>query len=531
MKLPAVLLILCVVSSVAADIELSGSTSFFSQYSGRDNTWSELPSQFWRWRFNPVLSIHGIPVVASVFVSSEENMQRQNMNRIYISSHPSASSRSGSVLSWISSIGIGASNPFFTNFTLNAAYISGANLALNPGGFYFAAAGGRNRRGVEPDGDDPGEYERNLYAVQTGLGSPYGSHLHLSMLYGKDVNGSITEDSTFRVTPSENYVASLDYGSVMFDGGLRIEGEIAGSMFTRDIRSPGIDSEEIPQWLLDFSGANVSSGFGWALDLSSSFRFSENMISASFRRVEPGFESMGAQYIRDDEISIETRADKYFIDRQMSAGLWYRWESDNLLNTKSSTSTANTYGARIGFAFRNFPRIYISYSPSYTDLQDSTTTSFKTSMISISANYRRNIAGLDVNSAAAFSIYDNSAGTGSSEYSSMSAVLRETVTLDFPLVITACLSTRRSRIGSFPVWTYTGDLRGTWYPSHSLSMTLGGYYTTGDDERKIGAVLNGGFPICDFLTANLSGEYVTFSSTIEKDYTNTVGGAGITVIW
>jgi hypothetical protein len=62
-------------------------------------------------------------------------------------------------------------------------------------------------------------------------------------------------------------------------------------------------------------------------------------------------------------------------------------------------------------------------------------------------------------------------------------------------------------------------------------MTLGGYYTTGDDERKIGAVLNGGFPICDFLTANLSGEYITYSSNIEKDYTNTVGGAGITVIW
>jgi hypothetical protein len=264
---------LAVASSVAADIEISGSTSFFSQYSTSDNIWSELPNQFWRWRFNPVLTIHGIPVVASVFVSSEENMQRQNMNRIYISSHPSASSRSGSVLSWISSIGIGASNPYFTNFTLNAAYISGANLALNPGGFYFAATGGRNRRGIEPDGDNPGEYERNLYAVQTGLGSPYGSHLHLCMLYGKDVSGSITEDSTFRITPSENYVASLDYGTVMFDGGFRIEGEIAGSMFTRDIRSPGIDSEEIPQWLVDFSGANISSGFGWALDLSSSVRF------------------------------------------------------------------------------------------------------------------------------------------------------------------------------------------------------------------------------------------------------------------
>ena len=531
MKASAVLMILAFALITADDIEISGSSSFYYQSSSEDNTWSEIPSQFWRWRFNPVLTVYGIPVVASIFVSSEENMQRQNMNRIYVSSHPSASSREGSVLSWISSIGIGASNPYFTTFTLNAAFLSGGNLALNPGVFYFAAAGGRNKRGVEPDGDNPGEYERNLYAVQTGLGSPYDSHLHLCMLYGKDENGSIIEDSTFRITPSENWVASIDCGSVMFDGGFRIDGEIAGSMFTRDIRSPGIETDEIPQWLIDLTGANISSAFGWALDLSSSVRFSENMLSASFKRVDPGFESMGSPYLRNDEISIETSADRYFINRQISAGLWYRWESDNLMDTKSTTTTGNTYGARFGFSFRDYPRINISYSPSYTEMRDSSSTSFETSMVSISANYRKDIAGLDVNSQVAVSIHDNSAGSGSSDYSSTSLVLRETVSLEFPLVITGCISTRRTRIGSYPTWTYTGDLRGTWYPSNSLSMTLGGYYTTGDGEKKKGVLLNGGFPICDYLTANLSGEYLNYSSDTENDYTNMVGGVGITVIW
>lgn len=490
-----------------------------------------MPDRFWRWRFNPVFNIYGIPVVANVFTSSEESMQRQNMNRVYISSSPSASSRNGSVLSWISSIGIGASNPYFSTFTLNAANVSGANLAINPGGFYFAAAGGRNRRGVEPEGDAPGVYERNLYAVQSGLGSPYGSHLHLCMLYGKDIEGSIREDSTFRITPSENWVASLDFGSVMFDGSFRFDGEISGSMLTRDIRSPGIESDKIPNWLMDFSGVNISSGFGWALDLSSSVRFSDNMLSASFRRVGPGFESMGSPYLRSDEISIETRADKYFMNRQISAGLWCRWEENNLLNTKSMTTSASTYGVRTGFAFKDFPRIYLSYSPSFTELQDSSSTTIETSMISISANYRRDIADLDVNSAVAFTIHDNSIGNGSSDYSSMSAVLRETVSLELPLVLTGCVSTRRTRTGNCPVWYYTGDLRGTWYPSNSLSMTLGGYYTTGDSDTKKTVILNGGFPICDFLTANLSGEYIIFSSDTEKDYTNTIGGAGITVIW
>lgn len=531
MRTAAALLLLAVALSASDDIQISGSSSFYNQYSSGDNAWSEMPKKFWRWRFDPVFNIYGIPVAANLFVSSEESMQRQNMNRIYISSTPSASAREGSLLSWVSSIGIGASNPYFTRFTLNAVSISGVNLALNPGGFYFAASGGRNRRGVEPEGDYTGEYERNLYAVKTGLGSPYGSHLHLCMLYGKDENGSIREDSTFRITPSENWVTSLDLGTVMFDGKFRFNGEIAGSVLTRDTRSPGIESDQVPQWLMDFSGVNISSGFGWAIDLSSSVRFSENMLSASFKRVEPGFESMGSPYLRSDEVSIETRADRYFMSRQMSGGLWYRWKSDNLMDSKSFTTSENVYGIRAGFLFEDLPRIYISYSPSFTEMQDSSSSRIETSMISISANYRRDIADLDVNSSAAFTIYDNSVGSGSSEYSSMNAVLRETVSLEFPLTISGCFSTRRTRTGSYPVWKYTSDLRGTWYPSNSLSMTLGGYYTTGGSEKKKGIVLNGGFPICDYLMASLSGEYFTYSSATEKDYTNAVGGAGITVVW
>lgn len=531
MRAAALLLLLAVALSISDGIEISGSSSFYSQYSSEDNGWSEMPKQFWRWRFNPVFNIYGLPVAASVFVSSEESMQRQNMNRIYISSTPSASAREGSVLSWVSSVGIGASNPYLSRFTLNAVNISGVNLALNPGGFYFAASGGRNRRGIESTDNNPGEYERNMYAVKTGLGSPYGSHLHLCMLYGKDIEDSILEDSTFRITPSENWVASISSGIVIFDGKFRLNGEIAGSMLTRDTRSPEIETDKVPQWLIDLSGANISSGFGWALDLSSSLKFSENMLSASFKRLAPGFESMGSPYLRSDEISIETRADRYFMNRQMSAGLWYRWKTDNLLDTKSFTTSESVYGIRTGFLFEDFPRIYISYSPSFVEMRDNSSSSIETSMISISANYRRDIADLDVNSAVAFTIYDNSMGTGSSDYSSVSGVLRETVSLEFPLTITGCVSTRRTRTGSDPVWKYTGDLRGTWYPSNSLSMTLGGYYTTGDGDTKKTVILNGGFPICDHLIASLSGEYCTYSSVSEEDYTNTIGGAGITVIW
>lgn len=532
MKTTVVLLILLACPSMG-EIEFSGSSSFFYNTSSGSNPWSELPVEFWRWRVNPVFTVAGIPILADIFLSSEESLQRQNMNRVYISSSPSASSRSreGSILSWISSIGIGASNPYFSTFTLNSAYVSGANLALNPGKFYFAAAGGRNRRGIQPDSANCGEYERNLYAIKTGLGPPYGNHLHLGILYGKDISGSIEQDSTFRITPSENWVTSLDYGAVMFDGRFRVEGEIAGSMFTRDTKSPEIEVDDIPQWLQNFSGANISSALGWASELSSSLRFSEYLLSASVNRVGPGFESMGSPYLRSDEISFETRADRYFMDRRISTGVWYRWKTDNLLETKNSTLFVNSYGIRTGFNFSHLPSFYISYSPSFSETVDSSTASVKTSLISLSANYRTMIADLDLNTAAAFSVHDNSAGTGNNNYSSTSIVLRETLSFQFPLVLTGCISTRRTRTGNYPAWKYTGDLRATWYTSQSLALSLGGNYTVGDGDKKTGFLLTGGFPISDHFMANLSGEYINYYSETKEDYTNTTGGSGITLVW
>ncbi len=515
----------------AAEIEFSGSSSFFYQYSDEDFSWSEMPSEFWRWRINPVLSIHGIPVVANVFVSSEESMQRQNMNRVYISSSPSASSRDGSFLSWISAIGIGASNPYFSNLTLNAANISGVNFAIKPGNFYFAAAGGRNRRAIDPDVELPGIYERNIYAVQTGFGSPFGSHFHICALYGKDENNSILEDSSFRVTPSENIVLAFDGGSVTADGQFRIDWEAAASLLTRDTQSPSIEPEDVPKWLVDMSGVNISSRYGWATDIFSSYRFSDNTLSLAFKRIQPGFESMGSPFISDDEMSVETRADRFFAGRQLSAGVWYMWKEDNLLAIKTFKTTTQTGGFRFGFFFQDFPSLNISYSPSYTELPDSTETTIDTSMLSFSSSYRKPIFGYETNSAIAFSVFDNSMGTGSSNYSSTSMVFRETVSLKIPVVISSCFSARRTRMEEESIWKYTTDIRGTWYPSNSLSMTLGGNYAIGDGDTKKTVMLNGGFPVTNFLTGNVSAKYVTFASETESDYTNIIGGTGISVVW
>ncbi len=530
-SLLATLLIPLLAMAGSNGIRVSGSSSYFYSYSSAEKGWSEVPSSFWRWRFNPVVNVYGVPVVASVFVSSQESMERQDLNRIYISSSPSASSRDESILSFISTIGVGAFNPYFSNLTLNAANISGVNLAIDPGRFHLAVAGGRNRRPVEASGSDPGVLQRDIYAIQTGLGSPYGSHLHLCLLHGEDREGSIEVDSTFMVTPQENWVTSIDMGALLAGGRVRIQGELAGSVLTRDTGSPDVDSDKVPRWLLDLTGINVSSGFGWAFNALSSVRFSENTLSLSLSRVEPGFSSMGAPYLRNDRMMVEARAERYFMGRQMNAGVYYRWDRDNLAGTRSATTTGNSYGVRIGLAFMGYPRLNVSYSPSSMDSDDSTGFDVNTSTLAITTSYRRDMFGLDVNSSAAVSIHDNSMGSGSGDYSMVSGTLRETVMLEYPVVLNVCLSSRRTRMDSMETWCHTGDVRGTWYPSEDLSLTMGGYYSGGGGDRRIGAVAEGGFPIMDWLTGQVSGEYTGYSSMLEDDRTILSAGAGLTVIW
>jgi hypothetical protein len=512
-------------------ITLSGSSSFYSQYASDRAGWTQVPEDFWRWRFNPVVNVYGIPVVASVFVSSEDVTDRQSMNRVYISSSPSASSREESILSFISTIGVGSFNPFFSELTLNAAGISGANVAVQPGNFYLAAAGGRNLRAVEPSGDDPGTYLRNIYAVKTGLGSPFGSHLHLCFLHGRDREGSIQEDSTFRVTPARNMVASLDWGTVFAGGAFRLEGEVAGSMYTRDTRSPGVDTDKVPQWVIDLTGVNVSSSLGWALDLSSVARFSDNMLSLSFRRVDPGYRSMGCPYLRSDRMRLEARGDRYFYGRKLFAGVFYRWDRDNLMNTDRSTYTGNSFGVRAGLAFPDMPRLNISYSPSSLESDDTSGTEVRTSVLSVSTGYRSEVLGHDLNSSISVTVHDNSMGRGSGDYSMVSGALRETLSLDYPVVLTGCVSARRTRVDSEEEWSYMGDLRGTWYPSEELSLTLGGYYSRGEYDRRMGVVTGGGVPLLDWLTMEVSAQYADFVSETESDQSIVTGGAGLTVVW
>jgi len=530
-RVPVLVILLFVPVLLEADVTLSGSSSYYTQYATDRAEWTRIPEEFWRWRFNPVLNVCGIPVVASVFVSSEESMDRQSMNRVYISSSPSASSREESVLSFISTIGIGSFNPVFSRLTLNAADISGGNLALQPGNLYLAVAGGRNRRAVEPDGNDPGAYGRDLYAVQAGLGSPFGSHLHLIFLNGRDRYGSIAEDSTFRITPSRNMVASLDWGAVFGGGILRFEGEVAGSMYTRDTRSPDVDTDMVPQWLIDLTGINVSSGYGWALDLSAMARFSENLLSLSFSRVDPGYESMGAPYLRNDRMRVEAGGDRYFMNRKLFAGLFYRWDRDNLMDTSDNTFTGNSFGARAGMYFPGFPSLTVSYSPSSVESEDTSGTGVRTSTFSVSAGYRSEIFGLESNSSLAVTVHDNSIGSGSGDYSMVSGVMRETVSLDYPLVLSGCLSARRSRMDLEEEWSWTGDLRGTWYPSEELSLTLGGYYSRGESDRRMGVVSSGGFPVLDWLTMDLYAQYASYASESEDDGDVFTGGAGLTVVW
>ena len=59
----------------------------------------------------------------------------------------------------------------------------------------------------------------------------------------------------------------------------------------------------------------------------------------------------------------EAIAEQKFLSRQISVGGFYRTESDNLANLKSSTTVSNGFGLKLGLNFKGLPFISMNYSP------------------------------------------------------------------------------------------------------------------------------------------------------------------------
>jgi hypothetical protein len=471
------------------------------QYSNLQGIGSEIPRNYLNLRVDPSMVIYGVPLTFSLFYSSQQQDKFQNINSLAVILDPgylrkvgeekavdrikelenevekmqselenqkdkltaeeieklndeikTASDELESIrknpekylpgqqgfFSMFSTLGIGTTYPTYTNYTMNGARVTGLNLEMNPGWFYFAFAGWNNLDAIPNS-----SYGRNLFAGRFGAGAKDDSHFHITAVKGQDDQNSLTSNQIPEgLTPQENIVLGTDASLNLFNNVFTMGGEADASAFTRDVNSP--DLEDIPEIVKSLTSANISTQVDYAYQLFSTVNIkdSDTKLKGAYKYVGPGYISMGAPGIRRDVAGFDVKLNQILFNRIVNFSVMFVREQNNLISQNISTSTYYKYAFNLRMNFPNAPYLIIDYRPNFVS------NNFKADSLKIENNAHvfSLMTGLNVfedylTSSTNFivSVQSSSSNQATDDISVFNFTISENVTFNFPLSLTGML--------------------------------------------------------------------------------------------
>jgi hypothetical protein len=270
--------------------------------------------------------LYGVQMPFSFVLSERERDFRQPFNQFGISPR----------YKWATAH-LGYRSMNLSRYTLAGRTFLGAGIELNPGVFRLAAMYGRLERAVEEDTTRQyilPSYERKGYAIKVGFGSD-ANFIDFSYLRAKDDTNSLRQAPVVAaVTPAENAVLATSV-KFTFIPELSFDAEGAASIFTRDLRSPSLGIEnQIPGFLLDFYTPNISTTLALAVRGGLNVSLGNYGVRLGYERIEPGFNSLGADYFNTDIENWTIAPRLSLLDRKLRLSGSIGIQHDNLLNQK-----------------------------------------------------------------------------------------------------------------------------------------------------------------------------------------------------
>lgn len=360
------------------------------------------------------------------------------------------------VMSHFPTIGVGTVFPNFSPLTVSGVRLQGASIEWNPGWFYMHFAEGTTQRPllradtVRTDSSlyqsyDQSYYGRNIYSGKLGIGRRDGEHLFFTGMYGIDDKSSISfQDTNTHLTPQKNMVGGLDFRVEPIVGIWSLQAEAMASLTVGDLNAPQFATDAVPQFLLNLVDSSASSYADWAVTAQTAVnvKSSGTRFNASLRRIGSGFRTMGAPNLRTDVFRYDIRFDQALANRQVTVGVFYRRDRDNLIPFKRSTSTLTSLGATLGLNIRKYPFLRISYAP-YVQENDATDTLYKLSnhatLINASSGYAYRIGDLSANTGVTFGYQSSVTRNNVSDYSVVQVNAMQTIGFQIPLSVSGGL--------------------------------------------------------------------------------------------
>ncbi len=238
---------------------------------------------------------------------------------------------------------LGYRNVHFSDFTLAGHTFLGGGLELNPGKFRFGAVYGRFRKSTmayENAIDTARNLNRKGYAFKLGVGSQK-TFVDLIVMKASDDSASAIREPGKTYTPAESNLVTGINIRIAFNRSLWFEGEFAGSLYTTDVAAYNIEGLEDDPWferLNRIVPVNLSSELLTALRSSLNYKTGTFSTRLEYRRIDPGYRSMGAYFFNNDLENIVIAPAFSLFKRKLNLRGSIGLQRDNLRNTRKATS-------------------------------------------------------------------------------------------------------------------------------------------------------------------------------------------------
>ncbi len=283
------------------------------------------PATSWTFVGTPTLSFYGLNVPFTFIVSDQESEYRQPFNQVGASPQ----------YKW-ATLHLGYRSLSYSRYTLAGMTFLGAALDLDPKPLRFSFMYGRLQRAVEEDSNDYSiipAYQRTGYAAKLGFGSEQ-NFIEALYLHSKDDSASLKkEPSLLNIFPSENVVLGLNSRWQVAEQ-VAFEGEVAASLYSRDTRSPLVDTTDVPTIFSDLIDVRSSTSLTFASNLGVTFAVPHFSLRLGYERIEPDYNSHGAYYFNTDVSNYTLSPNFDFAGGKVRVSGSVGYQVDNLLNTK-----------------------------------------------------------------------------------------------------------------------------------------------------------------------------------------------------
>jgi hypothetical protein len=249
----------------------------------------------------PVLSVYSVQIPVYFSFSRQQSSFTQPFNQFGLSPQ----------YKWITVHG-GYRNLHYSPFTLAGHTFLGGGVDLRPGKWRFSGMYGRFNKATVLDTlqgvyIENFSYKRIGYAARVGYGTD-ASYFDLIALHAQDEPGSAPAAraallDSLKITPAENWVTGYQTRLTFLQGKLIFESDGAVSIYTADRRLPAIEDSTLRDdlsFVERFVHVNYSTEIYSAFQASLAYRVKRMGVKLQYRRIDPGYRSMGAYFLNND---------------------------------------------------------------------------------------------------------------------------------------------------------------------------------------------------------------------------------------